>query len=414
VDVLDAVAKRMKIPYSLHPYPAHMQLDAYLKTFNSTGMDMLIGEIPITQENNKLAALSAPIRPAGIGALTMKKNKGPESWFSFLNPFSGWVWGMWVLMAIVYGITIYHLESENTKYFPRDSYGLMIRECSWHVLNMSMQYREKEISTVKGKTLASAYAFVVMVLLAMYMANLAAVITSQSIDEGIEALSDLKSQSVGTLCQGSRVEKFLNLDTSYRTLVCYKHLPDAVKALKRNEINLVVYNQLTLEYYATSDSNCELELEPVIFATDQFAFAFQLAYRDNTQGGEGDLISKFNQHILYLRETGQIFTMTRKWFRGTSCETTITTNDETITVEDCAGSFVVFASGVVVAGLLLGFRKCTGVQLAGGPVPTPGKKYPTPEEETGVESRLVDELDGNKKAKQEKAALPKGGNADFI
>merc|ERR1712086_899067 len=174
VDLFKEVTSNLGTNYTFSKFEGQGSSGALaLLTQEPVEVDMVLGDVMITKERLELVDFTVPFISMPLNVIT-RTREAQKQLFGFFHPFHWQVWLLLLVMLCAYGIFMYVVESSaNPQEFPPRGPKAW-KESLWHTFMVSMQDRDKQISSSAGKMATTVYTFVIMIMLSAYTANLAA------------------------------------------------------------------------------------------------------------------------------------------------------------------------------------------------------------------------------------------------
>lgn len=339
VDLFMEVSSNLQTNVTFSLFEGHGSNEALgLLTRKPVVVDMLLGPIMITKERVQLVDFTVPYISMPLNVIT-RTREAQKQLFGFFHPFHWQVWLLLLVMLCAYGIFMYVVESSaNPQEFPPRGPKAW-KESLWHTFMVSMQDRDKQISSSAGKMATTVYTFVIMIMLSAYTANLAATMSSEHIPEVVKGAAALKTKVVATDCGGA-VERFLTEQELAGRVLCKTSQMSAAKAVQEREADAAIMNKLQAAFYASRA--CEIHVVPGI-QLDNKPFAFPVQ-----KGWIGDY-ANFNRWLVELVMDGTVDRLVAKWFAAKrSCRDHA---NKAMDYDNFYGLAIVLAVAIVVSAL---------------------------------------------------------------
>ena len=158
-----------------------------------------VSAITITSERQKLGIMfSYPYWSAALGIMVSTTVSTSSGW-GFFSPFSAELWGIILATIIVFPLCLYIIEIGTLKrrfkmsQVPRGLHNATVSS-TWALLGLETI----EVASWGSKTASLTFAFMALILINNYTANLAASLTIKSIKSQITSVADLRGKSVLT------------------------------------------------------------------------------------------------------------------------------------------------------------------------------------------------------------------------
>jgi polar amino acid transport system substrate-binding protein len=153
-----------------------------------------------------------------------------------------------------------------------------------------------------ARVIAVLWMFTGVVFVAFYTAQLAATLTVQQIQGGINGPDDLQGRRVATI-SGSTAAAYLR---ELRALVHeVSRIDEAHQALLNKDVDAVVFDAPVLLYYAATDGKGRVHMVGSLFRKEDYGIVFL---------PNNPLRKQVNDALLILREEGTYQQLYDKWF----------------------------------------------------------------------------------------------------
>jgi len=253
----------------------------------------------------QLVDFTVPFISMPLNVITRTREARKET-FGFFKPFAWQVWLMLIIMGMSYGLFIYVVERKpDSEDFPYSG-AAAFREAAWHASMMSVQDRDKPLTTAAGKLATATYAFVILIILSAYTANLAATMSSEHIPEVVKSKVQLKSKVGAVYCGGATEQFLLKNDVLGRILCKYSDAASGT-AIEERSADAAIMNKLQAHYIASK--SCNIHVVPGIeLNTKPYALPVQKGWIVD--------YAQFNRWLVELVMDGTVDRLSNKWFHG--------------------------------------------------------------------------------------------------
>ncbi|GAQ91241.1 glutamate receptor [Klebsormidium nitens] len=234
----------------------------------------------------------------GQGVMVYATSKKTNQWL-FLAPFSWEVWVFLFVAAFCVGVFVQLVEkimtparTEGEEYEAGHvGYGHMVWSAGAQVVNAS---EPMSVVSIPSRIITFVWCFVILLIVAMYTGNAAAILTASNVDVAVQSIDDLRGQSwgayVGTLGTMHRNGWFPTKIYDGGLVSETQFLED----LKTGVIQGVVWDFGFVDYITATSCNY---VKVGGFLTEE---SRALAWWQNASDA---LISQFNGHVLDLEES---------------------------------------------------------------------------------------------------------------
>jgi polar amino acid transport system substrate-binding protein len=306
IDLWTRIAERLQIKMTYQIAP---DVRALLEEVRAGRADLGVAAISITSAREAVFDFSHPILNAGLQIMVRGKGQQDDSnplWdlLGLLFSTTILVWlGIALLLILVPAHIVWFLDRgdkegvvPNEKYFP----GI------FHAMYWAAGVLATQGERMPRQWLARAFSvlwmFTGVVFVAFYTAQLAATLTVQQIQGGINGPDDLPGKKVATT-RGSTAAAFLREARAQVTEVA--QISEAYQALLNKDVDAVVFDAPVLLYYAATEGKGRVHMVGAPFRKEDYGIVFQPG---------NPLRKQVNNTLLALREDGTYQQIYDKWF----------------------------------------------------------------------------------------------------
>jgi len=155
-----------------------------------------------------------------------------------------------------------------------------------------------------ARVIAVLWMFTGVVFVAFYTAQLAATLTVQQIQGGINGPDDLKGKRVATTRGSTAAAVLRELNAQVQEV---ERIDEAYQILLAGDVDAVVFDSPVLLYYAANDGKGRVHMVGSPFRKEDYGIVFQ---------PKSQLRRQVNNALLVLREDGTYQQLYDKWFAG--------------------------------------------------------------------------------------------------
>lgn len=308
IELWNAIAARLKLKTSYQPAP---DVRALLEQVRSEKAEIGVAAISITAAREVEFEFSQPILNAGLQIMIRGGGRDGDS-----NPLSdvlgllfsktSVIWlGVALLLILIPAHIVWFLERRHDsgiipthKYIPGIFYGMY-----WSAATLATQ-AENQPRQWLARVVALFWMFTGIVFVALYTAQLAATLTVQQIQGGINGPDDLAGRKVAT----TRGSTAANIVRELRAQVVeVARIDEAYQALQDREVDAVVFDSPVLLYYVANEGKGRVHMVGTPFRKEDYGIIF----RPNNP-----LRRQVNATLLQMREDGTYQQIYDKWFTG--------------------------------------------------------------------------------------------------
>jgi polar amino acid transport system substrate-binding protein len=306
IELWERIAERLKLQASYQIAP---DVRSLLEEVRAGKADVGVAAISITSAREQEFDFSQPILNAGLQIIVRGRGQdgdGNPLWDLLGLLFSPaiLVWlGIALLLIIVPAHIVWYLERRKTDgiiptedYYPGIFYALY-----WAATTLVAQAEHAPRHWL-ARIVTVLWMFIGVVFVAFYTAQLAATLTVQQIQGGINGPEDLPGKKVATT-RGSTAAAALRELRADVTEVA--KIEDAYAALNDKKVDAVVFDAPVLLFYAAREGKGRVQLVGSSFRKEDYGIVFP---RNNP------LRKQVNIALLALREDGTYQRLYDKWF----------------------------------------------------------------------------------------------------
>jgi len=244
-------------------------------------LDVAVGPLTITEQREEICDFTHSYFVSNL-AVAVPTNRLPASarfLVAFFDPNAWWmisriVIGFFAIMVVVAALMWLCERRANPVQFggesrPAKGFGSALW---WSAVTMTtVGYGDVAPRTLKGRLLAVAWMFVSMVLVSIFTATLASILTTERLRQytAIRGLDDLRRVHVGTFPDSSAAQYLTTNHIDYKALA----RTEPFEALKEGKIQAVLFDEPFLRYEVRTHYQGEFTVLPLHLDTQLYAFA---------------------------------------------------------------------------------------------------------------------------------------------
>ncbi len=378
IDLIEEVAKIVNFKYTIVVNDKYGVID---ENGNWSGIigdvmngraDLAVADLTINYDREKVVDFSMPFLDLGISILYVSQSKLNDL-FSFLTPYSSYVWWMMLVSGLVVSFIMYLIanispfETANLNSDEGKSDFASLRHCMWFLMASWVQqgcnFMPIAFST---RTIACFWWFFIVIIIECYTANLAAFLTIERMKMPISSIHDLAKSNImyGSIQSGSTLEFFHdNSDPFYKRMYfkmkkCDECLPDSTdqgveKVLKEQGQYAFLMESTSIEYHTERNHNL------VKIGENLNSISYGIAIK------KGSLLRPaITSAIIYLRQNGTLDRLKHKWWKDMKDHNIGHSHDlepiiggvSTLCLRSLGGLFLVLFMGLILGLAALGIE----------------------------------------------------------
>jgi ABC-type amino acid transport substrate-binding protein len=265
VDLWEDIARELEVDYT---YVRYTDPIGMVRALDFREIDIAINPLYVSSVRLNMFEVSQPFFISSVGVATTSITRSQFQVF-LRNFFSvDFLKIVLVLFGILlaFGTLLWAVERGENRYQFRPGLPGLLDGLWWAAVTMTtVGYGDKAPKTQAGRTIAIVWMFSAVIIVSGFTATIASTLTVNSLAAKIERLEDLHTvERVGTV----------NATSSEDYLVSHDVLPtheydtpmQALQALARQEINVVVYDRTVMRYLINREQlDGKIQLLPVTF-----------------------------------------------------------------------------------------------------------------------------------------------------
>jgi len=307
IELWDKIAEKLNLKFKYHVAP---NVGALLEDVRAGKADIGVAAISIVSKREAEFDFSQPILNAGLQI--MVRGKGQDAgeanplWDLLGLLFSPTilVWlGIALLLILIPAHLVWFLERRQKdgiiptdKYIPGIFYAMY-----WAAATLATQAEQAPRHWL-ARVVTVLWMFTGVVFVAFYTAQLAATLTVQQIQGGINGPDDLQGKKVATTKGSTAAAALKELRAD---VVEVARIDDAYKALHDKQVDAVVFDAPVLLYYAAREGKGRVHMVGQAFRKEDYGIVFPRNHA---------LRKQVNVALLALREDGTYQKIYDKWF----------------------------------------------------------------------------------------------------
>jgi polar amino acid transport system substrate-binding protein len=306
IELWESIAERLKLQATYQIAP---DVRSLLEEVGAGKADLGVAAISITSAREKDFDFSQPILNAGLQI--MVRGRGQEGDSNPLGDLLGLlfspailVWlGIALLLIVVPAHIVWFIERRKKDgIIPTEHYYPGILHALYWAATTLLAQGEQQPRHWIARVVTVLWMFIGVVFVAFYTAQLAATLTVQQIQGGINGPEDLPGKKVATTRGSTAAAAMRELRADVTEVA---KIEDAYKALNDRTVEAVVFDAPVLLFYASREGRGRVQLVGSPFRKEDYGIVFP---RNNP------LREQVNVVLLGLREDGTYQRLYDKWF----------------------------------------------------------------------------------------------------
>lgn len=302
IDIWQNIATRMNLASQYVEYPNYLEL---VKAVSEGKVEAAVTNLTITENRAEIVDFTHPWFDAGLRI--MVHTQAIKSWGDLVQRLNDaghlatYAWILAILIGATIVLTLFDRRFDEA--FPK-RWREGLAENFHQVVSVAISGKtsRKNLFGWMGRIWQTFWMVFGIAIVAYATSSITSVMTVAHIDNSISSLADLQEKSVGVR-NGSVAEQFMQARSI--ATVPFDHMPDAVSALKNDEIGAIVGDGPVLEYFAHTHKSEPVDVVGNTFSPDKYGFAFPR---------HSDLVKPASVAIISAQESGDIADLKVKYF----------------------------------------------------------------------------------------------------
>jgi polar amino acid transport system substrate-binding protein len=306
IDLWNKIAEHLQLKTRYQVAP---DVRALLEDVRDGKADLGVAAISMTSAREAVYDFSHPILSAGLQIMVRGKGQDTDSnplmdllGLLFSKTILLWM-GIALLLILLPAHIVWLLERRHrNSILPTDKYLPGIFHAMYWAAGTLATQAEQMPRQWLARTLAVLWMFVGVVFVAFYTAQLAATLTVQQIQGGINGPDDLPGKKVATTRGSTAAAQLTELRAQ---VIEVSRIEDAYQALTNKDAEAVVFDAPILLYYAANEGKGRVHMVGTPFHKEDYGIVFRSGH---------PLRKQVNNALLALREDGTYQQVYDKWF----------------------------------------------------------------------------------------------------
>jgi ABC-type amino acid transport substrate-binding protein len=302
IDLWNEIARRMRVQFSWTRVPAQADLLPAVKRGDA---DVAIAAITMTPESEGVVDFSLSYFDSGLQIMVRARNES-----TFISSLWSIPWlaiaqllGATVVIVFVLANLVWLLERRQDPAFQKP-YWRAIGEGLWVTMLIiaTGEHGEREAAGVWKRVLVPAMWLIGVVLIAQLTATVTSSQTVARLESNIRGPDDLPGKSIGTVPATVAADYLSQRGLPF---VNVNNAADGIRMLMQGDLQAIVYDAPTLQYWAAKRGNGLLAVVGPIFRPEKYGIAV----------ANGNPLRKaINEALLAMYEDGTYEQIYGKWF----------------------------------------------------------------------------------------------------
>jgi polar amino acid transport system substrate-binding protein len=304
VDLWTVLARRLNAGFQLVEMGLHSEKEQ-LQAVQRGDADVAISAIAITAEREELVDFSVPYFDSGLQIIVRDDSGSPflTAMGSLFSWAIGQLFGVGIILVVLLANVLWFVERGSNPYFQK-GYLPGIMDGIWGVMLIiaTGEHGDRDTpSLVKRLTVVLMWLFGV-VLIAQFTATVTSSLTVQQMQSSIQGPGDLPGKTIATVPGSIAADylsqaglRFINVATA----------DDGYNMLVQGQVQAIVYDAPTLQYWAAKRGKGVLQVVGPIFRPEKYGIAVAAG---------SPLRKQINEALLPMYANGGYEDIYRKWF----------------------------------------------------------------------------------------------------
>jgi len=294
IELWQEIAKKLNLKYEFKKE----SLASLLKGVEDKRLDIGISALTITADREAKLDFSHSYYTSWLGIAVPKKEQS-TAMIILHSIFSLKMLAILVMMfitLIVVGALIWLSErKKNPDVFSPNPIKGIGNAIWWAATTMTtVGYGDVTPKTFAGRSIAVVWMILSLLAASSVIATVSSALTVSKLEGPITSQKDLARGKIATI-KYSTSDKYLKSRRVYP--IYYKDVPSALKALKRKEVDAVVYDKPILNYYLAKEAKQKLTLLDVQFESQNYSIALP--------EGNTKLLERINRALLEIVQSAK-------------------------------------------------------------------------------------------------------------
>jgi ABC-type amino acid transport substrate-binding protein len=302
IDLWNEVARRMHVEFEWRPVPARSDL---LRAVQEGDADVAIAAITMTPERDRVVDFSLPYFDSGLQIMVRARDEGP-----FIATFRSVPWraigqlfGVAAILVFLLANLLWLVERKRDRNFQKP-YLRALGEGLWATILIiaTGEHGERDAASMWKRLLVPAMWLIGVVLIAQFTATVTSSQTVMQLQTNIHGPGDLPGKTIGTAAGTIAADYLTQRGLPF---VDVKTADDGIRMLTNGDVQAIVYDAPTLQYWAAKRGNGMLLVVGPLFRPEKYGIALP-------QGSP--LRKPINEALLSMYADGTYERIYANWF----------------------------------------------------------------------------------------------------
>lgn len=302
IDLWESIGQRLGLAFRYVPYPTLRDL---VQATADGQIDAAVTNLTITRDRARTIAFTQPWYDAGLRIMVPDEGSsgfgGVLAGLKDAGHLRAYAWLLFVIIVATVGIAVFDRRFDPE--FPK-RWREGVAESFYNVMSIvtSGQSSRRNLFGWLGRVGQAIWLVVGIGVIAYITSSVTSVMTTVSLTQSINSLSDLTGKTVAVFTGSVSEDYVRELGIASRS---YPGIDEAVAALQARRVDAIVEDAPILEHYAHTHAERGMTVVGGIFHPDKYGLAFP---------HESGLARRVTLEILDLQEDGTLEDLRLKYF----------------------------------------------------------------------------------------------------